>query len=51
MYSTGNDDYQFFKVFARMLNSLQFDSNKKVTSRTYTGILQKKFSHLTLFLL
>ena len=51
MYSTGNDDYQFFKVFPRMLNLLEFDSNKKVTSCTYTEILQKKFSHLTLFLL
>ena len=52
MYFTSDDDYQFYKVFPPMLNSLAFDNNKKVTtSCASTEILQKQLSYLILFLL
>ena len=42
MYFTGNDDYQFFLVFALMHNLLTLNNNKKVTKWISTGVSPEK---------
>ena len=39
MYFTGNNGYQKSLVFPTMFSSLTSDTNKKVTSKTSTGVL------------
>ena len=42
LYFKGYDDYKNFLVFAPILSSLIFDSNKKVTDWISTGLLPVK---------
>ena len=49
MYFTGNDGYQFFFVFAPMLNSLTLDNtdnNKKVTNSILTRVSPENLTTL-----
>ena len=43
MHFTGDDGYEFFLVFAPMLNLLTLDNNKNVTNWISTGVSTEKF--------